>query len=156
MKIDGYISPLDGEAYRFVYFFKANATQTGVPVKIGSSTWPRSRLAACQTGCPFELECIGVFWGGHKGEKLLHQRLRRYRMRGEWYDLSVAWRVVREATDAMSCERLAERILDALAAEELRRESEMGRVADLAASDDPSGLSQEIELLAAEIAGKPR
>lgn len=59
--------------------------------KIGiSKNTPSNRLSNLQSGCPFELEMIYIKYCDHYGllERQLHQRYYKYKIRGEWFDLT--------------------------------------------------------------------
>ncbi len=65
-----------------VYFIQD--THTG-NIKIGYAADPQARLATLQTGCPSTLILLGSIPGGLEGERALHSRFRKHRVRGEWY-----------------------------------------------------------------------
>ena len=54
-------------------------------VKFGISVNPKRRLAGMQTSCPLDLELVGFFEGDEALEKRIHKKLRRFRVRGEWF-----------------------------------------------------------------------
>ena len=69
------------------------AIRTSEAVKIGYSNAPRSRKKAIQTG---NVQQVNLAWlsrplanlASAKGkEKAFHKKLRRYHIRGEWFDL---------------------------------------------------------------------
>ena len=68
-----------------IYFI----TQGDEYVKIGyCSKNPTNRLSCLQVGNPAALELRAVM-GGHLGtEAMLHERFKRYHIRGEWFRLS--------------------------------------------------------------------
>lgn len=67
----------------WVYFIQARESGH---FKIGySSNHPVSRLLSFQTGNPDELVLRGWFKGSQRDERHLHELLRAYRVRGEWF-----------------------------------------------------------------------
>lgn len=68
-------------------------------IKIGYSNHPQKRLVSLQTANPHQLElkfsiktrtkCQAKFV-----ENYLHERLRRYRLNGEWFELGVTEKIV--------------------------------------------------------------
>ena len=54
-------------------------------VKIGHSDDIRQRIATLQTGCPTNLELLGII---DKSEAELHVKFAHYHYRGEWFVLS--------------------------------------------------------------------
>ena len=54
-------------------------------IKVGRSKDPQKRLKQLQTGNPNKLKLIASFKGEGWKEKTLHERLRRYRLEGEWF-----------------------------------------------------------------------
>tara|TARA_B100000085_G_C18500857_1_gene495419 strand:- start:895 stop:1200 length:306 start_codon:yes stop_codon:yes gene_type:complete len=54
-------------------------------IKIGRSKNPRKRLKQLQTGNPNKLKLIAAFEGQGWREKIIHERLSRYRLEGEWF-----------------------------------------------------------------------
>jgi hypothetical protein len=65
--------------------------------KIGFTSLPlRRRLSLLNTASPFPLLLQGARFGSYKDEKRLHQRLRQFHYRGEWFCLpeSLAWRLL--------------------------------------------------------------
>jgi hypothetical protein len=54
-------------------------------IKVGRSKDPQKRLKQLQTGNPNKLKLIASFKGEGWKEKMLHERLRRYRLEGEWF-----------------------------------------------------------------------
>lgn len=75
----------DGTIPNYIYFIgdtKANM------VKIGISTTPEKRLSSLQTSTPNRLVFLAITEGNEKKEKELHQRFKRYRKSGEWFELS--------------------------------------------------------------------
>lgn len=58
-------------------------------VKIGiTAGHPIKRLRQLQTGCPSRLMLVGWFPGKEDDETALHERLKPFRMRGEWFALT--------------------------------------------------------------------
>jgi len=54
-------------------------------IKIGRSKDPQKRLKQLQTGNPNKLKIIAEFKGEGWKEKIIHERLRMYRLEGEWF-----------------------------------------------------------------------
>jgi hypothetical protein len=66
------------------------AVQTGGPagpVKFGRAYNVAGRMTQIQTGCPWEIVVLGVCSGGDV-EGVIHDGLRRFHLRGEWYEAS--------------------------------------------------------------------
>lgn len=55
------------------------------PIKIGFTSNLDYRVQHIQTGCPFEVRVLGTVLGGMGLERQIHQRLWRYRLKGEWF-----------------------------------------------------------------------
>lgn len=66
----------------FIYAIKA-ANQR---VKIGWSNDPRRRYREVAVNCPEKTELIGFFPGTRADEAAAHERLRPWRITGEWFD----------------------------------------------------------------------
>jgi len=69
----------------YVYF--ANAIETKM-VKIGQTANVISRMSGLQTGCPFKLNLMGAVSHDLVSEYEVHTALDRFRIRGEWFELS--------------------------------------------------------------------
>lgn len=69
----------------WVYFIQA-----GDKIKIGFSTRPLNRLRDLQTSNPGALEIIGTMQGTKAYEHRLHERFKRFRVRGEWFRSTAA------------------------------------------------------------------
>ena len=54
-------------------------------IKIGRSKNPEKRLKQLQTGNPNRLKLIATFKGQGWKEKLIHEDLKRWRKKGEWF-----------------------------------------------------------------------
>lgn len=54
-------------------------------IKIGRSKNPEKRLKQLQTGNPNRLKLIATFKGEGWKEKLIHEDLKRWRRKGEWF-----------------------------------------------------------------------
>ena len=54
-------------------------------IKIGRSKDPVKRLRQLQTGNPNKLKLIASFDGEGWKEKILHERLEKFRLEGEWF-----------------------------------------------------------------------
>lgn len=66
-----------------VYFIEDREARA---IKVGwTSRDPAKRLRVLQTGCPRPLALMGSVEGSKGDEKALHDRLRAYRLRGEWF-----------------------------------------------------------------------
>ena len=65
------------------------------PIKIGYSRSPKSRLWSLQNANPYKLTLLGV-WGPwkrteiHYVESVVHNIFKDKRLRGEWFDVSIA------------------------------------------------------------------
>ena len=57
----------------------------GGPVKIGYSKNPYTRINHMRTSWPYEPIVLAVFAGDRDKEREIHHRMRKYRMRGEWF-----------------------------------------------------------------------
>lgn len=53
--------------------------------KIGFSNDPNVRLATIQTGCPLKINIVNFFKGSLPLEKILHNKIKSCKVRGEWY-----------------------------------------------------------------------
>lgn len=72
-------------------------------VKIGTARDVEGRLAELQTGNPNRLRILITFAGGGALERLVHRKLGRFRVAGEWYDFGEAnpiW-MVEDAVQAL-------------------------------------------------------
>lgn len=67
-----------------VYFIEAD----GVAVKIGFTHDVVRRIRVMQIDCPHRLYVIGAMKAGYQIESKLHKKFRRYRIRGEWFNLA--------------------------------------------------------------------
>src|SRR5262245_20438799 len=67
-------------AEEVVYFIRA-----GDAIKIGVTRDVERRLRALATGSAVPLELLPTLPGGRRLEKKLHQRCRRFHVRGEWF-----------------------------------------------------------------------
>lgn len=73
-----------GGKRHWVYFVRS-----GGLIKIGYTTnIPEERLRTLQTGCPDELELIGVIRGGRSTEAMIHTELAEFHYRGEWFAIT--------------------------------------------------------------------
>lgn len=75
------IRPLDR-----VYFI-GTELRTGLPVKVGFSCDPESRLKTLQTAHPEQLQIFATVVGDKALERKYHQRWRARRRGGEWFTL---------------------------------------------------------------------
>jgi hypothetical protein len=58
----------------------------GVHVKIGKSTYPKERFKSLQTASFLPLQILAIVDGDI--EQNLHRRFEKYRVKGEWFELS--------------------------------------------------------------------
>src|SRR5262249_45238273 len=107
-------------AEEVVYFVRA-----GDAIKIGVTRDVERRLRALATGSAVPLELLATLPGGRSLEKKLHERFRRFHVRGEWFRADeVLLRYIREQAaggpapkpDPLALEQAAEfrRVLAAL------------------------------------------
>jgi hypothetical protein len=84
--------------------------QDGGPVKIGKAVDVEKRVAALQTGFPFQLELRMIGWGIGHAEQAVHRDLESVRLRrnGEWFAPSqgmeeklTSWGLVRHHPDGI-------------------------------------------------------
>ena len=68
-----------------VYFIRSGDDG---PVKIGSTNNIRRRMQMLQTGSAYKLVLLRAFTGGEAEEKIIHARLSRFRISGEWFEAS--------------------------------------------------------------------
>lgn len=68
----------------FVYFIQDDAQ-----VKIGHSVKPRARLRELQCATHRVLKLLATCKGGQQRERLLHKKFAKYRVKGEWFKLSL-------------------------------------------------------------------
>lgn len=67
------------------YLYFIQSSEKGM-IKIGRSAHPEKRLKQLQTGNPHLLKLICSFENlGHR-EKYLHEHLKKFRKKGEWFD----------------------------------------------------------------------
>lgn len=57
-------------------------------VKIGCAYNPVARFNHLRTSCPLELALEGAIPGGFKKERELHDRHAKFRVRGEWFEIT--------------------------------------------------------------------
>lgn len=76
----------------FIYVIQG---ELGGPIKIGYSQDVAQRVKELQTGYPDDLKVLHMFPGNMDIEAKIHQDLKKYRMRGEWFkpDKYVMFRV---------------------------------------------------------------
>lgn len=74
---------LEQGADKFVYVIKAKDES---PIKVGKAESVTARLAQLQTGNHRQLVLKRVLVGYSGLERQLHRKLRRHRIRGEWFD----------------------------------------------------------------------
>lgn len=70
----------------WVYLVRASNNMG--PVKIGWSQTPEARLKLMHWGSPTDLTFIFKVWAPQSFETELHRRLKKYRVRGEWFNLN--------------------------------------------------------------------
>lgn len=68
----------------FVYVLASCDNPHG-PVKIGWAVDPVKRMFTLQTGNPHEVKLVEVIPGSRRSEAALHAKLRKERVRGEWF-----------------------------------------------------------------------
>lgn len=77
----------------YIYIISAGRGQ----LKVGIAQDIQKRMAQLQTGCPEHLRLVHqvpiVAIKAQRLEKALHRRLKRYRIRGEWFRLSAAFAI---------------------------------------------------------------
>ena len=56
------------------------------PIKIGFSKDPQKRMKSLQTGSAEPLSMLGLVKGGRAIEAIIHRRLARNRLHGEWFE----------------------------------------------------------------------
>lgn len=85
----------DFELVRRSRRFLQNADRQGVvyfigygdgPVKIGFTTDLGQRVQSLQTGCPYTIEVLASFDGTPGHEWDYHERFKKERLRGEWFN----------------------------------------------------------------------
>jgi hypothetical protein len=81
-----------------IYVIAARGTAA---VKIGHTIDPTERLGQLQTGNAAELQLLWTCRGDRRLEGHLHAVFHRYRVRGEWFDLSPLGDAVRTVQDAV-------------------------------------------------------
>jgi hypothetical protein len=74
--------PVEARNGRKIYFILCQATGR---VKCGVGADPRARLADLQVGSPTPLKLIAEIDGDYSKEKLIHRRLDRWHIHGEWF-----------------------------------------------------------------------
>jgi hypothetical protein len=67
----------------FVYFAQPKG---GGLIKIGSTRWLKSRVAALQGASPVEIVLLAAAQGSRKHEVRLHDHFAEHRARGEWFN----------------------------------------------------------------------
>ena len=58
-------------------------------IKIGHSSKIKSRISTIRVSCPFEAELLLLLEGGKEVEKMLHSKFNEYKIRGEWFNMSI-------------------------------------------------------------------
>lgn len=77
---------------RFIYAIQAGDEA----VKVGSANDPEHRMALLQIGNHLPLKLILTFEGSIVDEIALHKRLKRWHLRGEWFqNVTDVWEIVR-------------------------------------------------------------
>ena len=74
------------EHKKVVYFVQS---RLGGPIKIGLTTEPKQRLKQLQNGSPIPLQILGALRGDEKVEAAIHERFRKLRLHGEWFEPSM-------------------------------------------------------------------
>lgn len=67
-------------------YFIANSYSKSV--KIGYSLSPKQRFSQLQIGNSYKLDLIGVMKGDREVERDIHNKFKKYHIRGEWYKLN--------------------------------------------------------------------
>ena len=70
------------------WIYLVRAKKGNGPIKIGWSSRPTERLRLMHWGSPVELEFIDLRWGPRIFEAEIHRKLRKHKLRGEWYSLA--------------------------------------------------------------------
>ena len=102
---DGYVRPAWSQEiirHHRVYFIRAGE---GGPVKVGFSTDVQQRLRELQTASPHQLTLEAAVMGTPAVEAWFHHELRRWHIRGEWFDLDedrVSYALVRLFEEGLS------------------------------------------------------
>lgn len=65
-----------------IYFIQTSDNRY---IKIGTAEDPIKRLAGIQTSMPYKIRLIGVMLGDYALERVLHDKFRNTRVRGEWF-----------------------------------------------------------------------
>ena len=66
-----------------IYFIQA---ENGGPIKIGTTKDIAGRLKGLQTSTPYLLKVLTLIPGTQRREQAIHERLDKYRVRGEWFE----------------------------------------------------------------------
>jgi hypothetical protein len=72
-----------GTSPSFVYFVAFDGF-----VKIGVAKNVKKRVSQLQSGCPHQLDLIGVVEGDRETEAAYHKKFRKLRVSGEWFRLA--------------------------------------------------------------------
>ncbi len=67
---------------QFIYVIKEDETEN---IKVGISCSPNGRLMTLQTGNPRKLTLIHKFEGTHRTEADIHEKLKEFNIKGEWF-----------------------------------------------------------------------
>jgi len=78
------IVPEESFSQRYVYFMLAVGTEK---IKIGVAGDVELRLSNLQVGSPYKLLLLVSFPGNELLEKILHNLLKPYKVRGEWFKM---------------------------------------------------------------------
>jgi len=70
---------------KVVYFVQS---RLGGPIKIGLTTELSQRLKQLQNESPIPLQIVGALRGDEKVEAAIHERFRKLRLHGEWFEPS--------------------------------------------------------------------
>jgi len=73
------------EHNKIVYFVQS---RLGGPIKIGLTTQLNQRLKQLQNESPIPLQIVGALRGDEKVEAAIHERFRKLRLHGEWFEPS--------------------------------------------------------------------
>ena len=88
-----------------IYFIRSGNSDY---CKIGITDNLPRRIKALQTGNPETLKCLGVIYGDAASERLIHIKLSKYKIRGEWYQLAEALQMLDGCKKKSIMEQVAE------------------------------------------------
>lgn len=88
------------------HLYVMQMARTGA-IKVGRSSDVKRRRAEIQTGCPYEVRIILIAKGLGRQERIIHDRMRRFRLRnqkGEWFSEMALGSLPDDIYDMMSME----------------------------------------------------